>query len=386
MVAASAKAKSYLGVPATVVLHGIDADAFAPATDRRALRSKLGLDEDALIVGCFGRIRSQKGTDLFVDAMIDLLPRHPAAQGIVMGGVTRDQQGFVDDLKAKIKAAGLSDRLRILPEDTGFTIAPWFKASDIYVAPQRWEGFGLTPLEAMSCGVPVVATRVGAFEDLVVPEKTGFLVPPEDLGALVDATDKLMSNATMRQSMAKAARHKVVEQHQIAHEADAMIDLLPRHPAAQGIVMGGVTRDQQGFVDDLKAKIKAAGLSDRLRILPEDTGFTIAPWFKASDIYVAPQRWEGFGLTPLEAMSCGVPVVATRVGAFEDLVVPEKTGFLVPPEDLGALVDATDKLMSNATMRQSMANAARHKVVEQHQIAHEADALIAIYQRLLTEG
>ena len=228
VVAASGKAKSYLGVPAAVVLHGIDAEAFAPATDRRALRAKLGLDEDALIVGCFGRIRSQKGTDLFVDAMIQLLPRHPDAQGIIMGGVTRDQQDFVDDLKARIDNAGLSDRLRILPEDKGFTIAPWFQASDIYVAPQRWEGFGLTPLEAMSCGVPVVATRVGAFEDLVVPDETGFLVPPEDLTALIDATDKLMSNATMRQSMAKAARHKVVDQHQIEHEADALIAIYQR--------------------------------------------------------------------------------------------------------------------------------------------------------------
>ena len=152
VIAASGKAASYLEGSSTIILHGVDADEFAPSTDRKALRAKLGLDEDALIVGCFGRIRKQKGTDIFVDAMIELLPKHPGAQGIIMGGVTRDQQGFVDALKDKIDAAGLADRLRILPEDKGFTIAPWFQASDIYVAPQRWEGFGLTPLEAMSCG------------------------------------------------------------------------------------------------------------------------------------------------------------------------------------------------------------------------------------------
>ena len=228
VIAASGKAKSYLGVPATVVLHGIDTHEFAPAPDRRALRIKLGLYPNALIVGCFGRIRAQKGTDLFVEAMIDLLHRHPTAQGIIMGGVTREQQAFVDELKRKIGAADLADRLRILPEDKDFTIAQWFRAIDIYMAPQRWEGFGLTPLEAMSCGVPVVATRVGAFEDLIATNETGFLVPPNDVPQLIEATDKLMKDAALRNAMAKAARLKAVEQHQIAHEANAINEIYQR--------------------------------------------------------------------------------------------------------------------------------------------------------------
>ncbi len=222
VIAASGKAESYLEVPAKVVLHGVDTEEFAPSTDRRALRETLGLDRDALIVGCFGRIRAQKGTDLFVDTMIDLLPKHPGAQGIIMGGVTPQHQAFVDGLKANVAAAGLSDQLLFLPEDKGFSIAPWFQASDIYIAPQRWEGFGLTPLEAMSCGVPVVATRAGAFEDLVVPEETGFLVDIEDVAAMRAATDRLLGDADLRQRMAAASREKVVTQHKLSHEAEAI--------------------------------------------------------------------------------------------------------------------------------------------------------------------
>ena len=82
-------------------------------------------------------------------------------------------------------------------------------------------------------------------------------------------------------------------------------------------------------------------------------------------------------------MSCGVPVVATRVGAFEDLIAPEETGFLVPPENINELITATNKLMADSVLHKSMAKAAQHKAVTQNQLIHEAGTIIAIYRLLI---
>ena len=228
VVATSARSAGFLERPAPVIHHGIDTATFAPSEDRAALRRRLGLDPDAVLLGCFGRVRPQKGTDLFVKAMLDLLPRHPRAQAIVMGGVTAEFEPFVADLEARIAAANLSDRLRILPEDRGFSIAPWFQALDLYVAPQRWEGFGLTPLEAMACGVPVVATRVGAFEELVADGETGLLVPPDDLPALSRAIDRALADPELRARWAAAARPRVAARFRIEDEAAALVALYRR--------------------------------------------------------------------------------------------------------------------------------------------------------------
>ena len=219
VVATSARAAAFLDRPAEVIRHGVDTALFAPALDRPALRTQLGLDPDALWVGCFGRLRPQKGTDLFVEAMLDLLPRRPRVAAVVMGGVTPDQRDFVADLRQRIDRNGLAHRLRILPEDGGFSIARWFAALDLYVAPQRWEGFGLTVLEAMASGVPVVATRVGAFEDLVADGVTGSLVPPDDQGALTRAIGTVLDDDARRQSMAEAARPHVLKNFRIEDEA-----------------------------------------------------------------------------------------------------------------------------------------------------------------------
>ena len=219
VVATSDKSAAFLKVPATVIRHGIDTDSFAPSPDRAKLRRGLGLPEDAVVVGCFGRIRPQKGSDLFVDAMVDLLPRHPQVHAVLMGRATEGHGDFLDRLKGR--AAPLGTRLTFAPEVPVHEVARWYAALDLYVAPQRHEGFGLTPLEAMACGVPVVATDAGAFEELVAEDVTGTVVPRDDPAALTAAIERGLDPAT-RTRWAAAARPHVLKHFRIEDEARAL--------------------------------------------------------------------------------------------------------------------------------------------------------------------
>ncbi|MRX49332.1 glycosyltransferase [Paracoccus sp. S-4012] len=224
VVATSARSAAYLERPARVIHHGIDTDEFRPDADRAALRARLGLP-DGVLVGCYGRIRAQKGTDVFVRAMLALLPSRPAVTALVMGRSTEGHGGFLDGLKAEIAVAGLTDRIRILPEVPVDAMADWYAALDLYVAPQRWEGFGLTPLEAMACGVPVVATRVGAFEELVAGGETGALVPPDDQAAMAAAIAAWLDDPAGREVAGRAARARVENGFRIEDEAAALVAL-----------------------------------------------------------------------------------------------------------------------------------------------------------------
>lgn len=225
LIATSPQAASYLERPAQVIMHGVDTKIFHPSPDRDALRRDLGIPADAVLMGCFGRVRAQKGVDLLVEAALRLLPEHPRAHLIFTGRITQDNRGFADDLKARISDAGLDGRIRFLGEIPWEQVVRHYQALDLFCAPARWEGFGLTPLEAMACGVPTVASRVGAYEALIREGETGSLVTTGDADALTEALAYWLDNDDARMQAGRAARAHVVENHSILHEAQSIVQV-----------------------------------------------------------------------------------------------------------------------------------------------------------------
>ncbi|MDE1158142.1 MAG: glycosyltransferase family 4 protein [Neorhizobium sp.] len=222
VISTSGRTASYMEKRSTVILHGIDTERFAPPADKADAKRARGLASDKKIVGCFGRVRHQKGTDLFVDAMIRALPAKPDWIAIIAGRATGKHQEFETGLKQKVSAAGLSDRILFVGEHTD--IDDWYRALDLFIAPQRWEGFGLTPLEAMATGVPVIATDVGAFPELVVSgmHGTGCIIPRDDLDAMVEAAEMFMDDARLLAGTATHALAHARKNFAIANEVTAL--------------------------------------------------------------------------------------------------------------------------------------------------------------------
>jgi mannosyltransferase len=219
VIATSEAAASYLKRPATIVPHGIDTDLFHPPADRRAAFAATGLP-GGYAIGAFGRVRPQKGTDVFVEAMCRLLPRYPDWSAVVVGRATVEHRAFVESLQAKIADVGLADRMRFLGEVPIDEVPRWYQRISIYAFTSREEGFGLTLLEAMATGTALVAARAGVAETVVSDGETGVLVAPGNVDELVDALEPLMREPERAADMGLRARDRAVAQFSLANEAE----------------------------------------------------------------------------------------------------------------------------------------------------------------------
>jgi mannosyltransferase len=221
VIATSDAAASYLKVPAQVIHHGVDTELYRPPADRIALFAATGLP-GKYAIGCFGRVREQKGTDVFVDAMCRLLPKYPDFAAVIVGAVTADQQGFERVLRAKVEATELDERVIFLGELPIEEVPPWYQRLTIYAFTSRNEGFGLTLLEATAAGNALVAARAGAAEYVVTDGDTGLLVPPGDVDALVAALEPLMREPEQAAAMGRRARERAVRDFGVDGEARAI--------------------------------------------------------------------------------------------------------------------------------------------------------------------
>jgi mannosyltransferase len=215
---------SFLKREATVIPHGVDTNTYAPPADRAAAFVDAKLP-GRYAIGCFGRVRAQKGTDVFVDAMCRLLPRYPDFTAVIVGAIVPEQTIFANDLKKRIETAGLAPRIVMTGELPIEEVQRWYQRLTIYAFTSRNEGFGLTLIEAMSAGAALVASRAGAAELVVENGVTGVLTRPGDVDALVAALEPLLADPASCTAMGTRARARVLEKFSLDAEAGSIAEV-----------------------------------------------------------------------------------------------------------------------------------------------------------------
>ena len=162
-------------------------------------RQKLGWPSDCVVVGFSGRLAAIKGVDILLHALVQLQDGFPQLRLVIVGdGAERAS------LQAFVATHGLGGRVHFAGRLVRDEVLGAIKGFDLAAVPSREEGFGLSALEAMAAGVPVVASRVDALEEVVVDGQTGLLFTPEDPASLAEALARLASDVTLRRQLGDA--------------------------------------------------------------------------------------------------------------------------------------------------------------------------------------
>ena len=180
-----------------VIPNGFHAARFRPPPDGDAFRRRHAIEGPLVLYA--GRLASNKGLPHLVRAMT----RFPGT--VVLAG---EDQGLGSELQRLAGQLGVGERLRLVGHLDDALYRSALAAADVLVLPSEWEAFGIVLAEAMACGTPVVATRVGGAPDVVAEGETGLLVPYGDAAALGDAVARLLADEALRARMGEAGRER----------------------------------------------------------------------------------------------------------------------------------------------------------------------------------
>ena len=187
-----------------VVPCGVDTDLFSPM-DRGDVRAELGLPRDKPVILFVGRIEPLKGIDILLRRWPDSI--HLPVCSFV-GGDAKDS-GRKADLRALARQLGIDRRVEFVDAVEHDRLPLYYNAADVCVIPSYYESFGLVALEAMSCGVPVVASDVGGLRDTVRDGQTGYLVPWRCPEPFAERLELVLGNQALGRSLGLIGRSAV---------------------------------------------------------------------------------------------------------------------------------------------------------------------------------
>ena len=203
--------RTRIGIPAariTRIGNGVDTTRFTPRSGDREVLKESGVPKDAIVIGTVGRMEPVKDPLNLVRAFLLLLERWPNLRNrlrlVMVGGGT-----LYEEVSCRL-AASEARELAWLPGSRDDT-PEIYRTLDIFVLPSLAEGISNTILEAMACGLPIAATRVGGNPELVEESKTGFLVPSADPKGLADAITRYIESPELRAAHGQAARLRAVQ-------------------------------------------------------------------------------------------------------------------------------------------------------------------------------
>lgn len=176
-------------------------------------RRQIGLEEDGFTVLQLGRMVPRKGVDNAIRSIALLRERHGiAARLLVVGGnaptLEADWTAETQRLRALTAELGLSRQVHFTGQRARDQLRYYYSAADVFVTTPWYEPFGITPVEAMACGTPVVGSAVGGIKSTVVDGQTGFLVPPKNPEALADKLAILYRQPELAQKMGAAGMRR----------------------------------------------------------------------------------------------------------------------------------------------------------------------------------
>ncbi len=185
------------------ILNGVDTSFFKPdKTLRQATRLQLSFKNDDIVIGTIGRLCSDKNYETLVKVMA-LVAREHSKVHLVFVGDGPDKKSLMEE----VTGLGLENRVRFL--GTRYDRLELLNAMDIFILTSISEGLPNTLLEAMSVGLPVVATTVGGIPEVVRTSKEGFLVEPRNPRGLAKPLEQLLQSSELRESIGRAGQRRI---------------------------------------------------------------------------------------------------------------------------------------------------------------------------------